>query len=120
MTRVVLVVDDEADIRAIARVALETIAGWRMIEATSGDQALAALAGGVPDAVLMDHLLTGEDGLMVAARLRQEAGLTGVPILMMSAASTAPTSDDVDGFIAKPFNPRTLAAQISAAAGWNA
>ena len=118
MTRVVLVVDDEADIRAIARVALETIAGWRMVEAASGDEALAALEEASPDVVLLDQLLTGEDGLTVAARLRHEAGLTDVPILMMSAATTAPRSDDVDGFVPKPFNPRTLAADIAAAAGW--
>ncbi len=120
MTRTILVIDDEPDLRAIARVALETLGGLRMLEAEDGDAAIAAVQREVPDAILLDHLLPGDDGLAVAARLRQLPALARTPILMMSAAPTPPASDDTDGFIPKPFAPRTLATQVAAAAGWDA
>ncbi|WP_084125272.1 response regulator [Demequina sp. NBRC 110054] len=120
MTRTILVVDDEPDLRAIARVALETIGGLRMIEAVDGDDALAAAGAETPDAILLDHLMPGDDGLTVAARLRALPSLARTPILMMSASPTPPVSDDVDGFVPKPFAPRTLAAQVATAAGWDA
>ncbi|WP_062205506.1 response regulator [Demequina salsinemoris] len=119
MTRTILVVDDEPDLRAIARVALEVIGGLTMVEASDGDDAVAAALEEVPDAVLLDHLLPGDDGLAVAARLRALPALARTPILMMSASPTPPVSDDVDGFIPKPFAPRTLAAQVADAAGWS-
>ncbi|WNM24686.1 response regulator [Demequina capsici] len=118
MTRTILVIDDEPDLRAIARVAIEVIGGWSMLEAASGDEAVAAARASRPDAVLLDHLLGGEDGLDVAARLRAEEGLGSVPILMLSASLSIPASEHVDGFLAKPFNPRTLADEVAAAAGW--
>lgn len=118
MTRTILVIDDEPDLRAIARVALETLGGWTMLEAEDGDAALAVAHDTVPDAILLDHLLPGEDGVAIARRLRAVPELGGVPLLMMTASPNPPLTDDFDGFIAKPFAPRTLAAVIAERAGW--
>ena len=119
MSRLVLVVDDEPDIRAIAQVALEVVGGLRCAEAACGNEAVAAARAERPDAVLVDLMLPGEDGVSIATRLRTEAGLAETPILLLTAAVSAPESDVIDGVLAKPFDPLTLADQIGALAGWS-
>ncbi len=120
MSRLVLVVDDEPDIRAIARVAIEIVGGLRCVEADCGDAAVAAAIAERPDAVLVDLMLPGEDGLGIATRLRGEVGLTDTPIVLLTAAASAPASDMIDGVLAKPFDPLTLSSDVAAIAGWPA
>ena len=114
-----MVIDDEPDIRAIARIALEVVGGMRCVEAECGDDAIAAALAERPDAVLVDLMLPGEDGVTIATRLRREAGLDHTPILLITAAAAHPESDVIDGVITKPFDPLTLAADVAAAAGWS-
>ena len=52
--RKVLIIDDEADIREVASLALELVAGWQVVTAASGAQGLAAAQSELPDAILLD------------------------------------------------------------------
>lgn len=118
----VLVVDDEADVRLVARVILEA-AGHRVVEAESGEAALRQLeSGAVPDVMLLDVRMPGIDGWEVLEHLRRNPGdFAELPVVIftadISAASQAPVEFDAhESFLGKPFDPEDLVARIAAAA----
>lgn len=110
----ILVVDDESEIRHIARVLLEG-AGHTVEEAGSGEEGLARLGrGDLPDVVLLDIRMPGIDGWEVLQRLRGSAGaLADLPVIIFTAersqAQLAATErGENQYFLAKPFVPRDL------------
>ncbi|WP_374374613.1 ATP-binding protein [Tabrizicola sp.] len=107
----VLVVDDIATNRLVASQLLAA-AGARVVEASSGPEALARLAQGGIDAVLLDLMMPGMDGAETLRRIRATHGRT-VPVVAMTADVLAIRSDDalrqaLDGFLPKPILPETL------------
>jgi two-component system OmpR family response regulator len=111
----VLVVDDDADLRASLNDMLSQ-AGFEVVEAADGQQMRAALAGGEPALVLLDLRLRGEDGLTLARGLRAQSA---VPLIMISGQSDE--TDRVlglelaaDDFLVKPFSARELVARVRA------
>jgi two-component system alkaline phosphatase synthesis response regulator PhoP len=114
MAASVLVVDDEAQIAAIARDYL-TRAGFQVTVAADGAAGLAVARQKRPDLVVLDLGLPRLDGLEVARALRRESD---VPIIMLTAR--VDESDRLRGFeigaddyITKPFSPRELVARVS-------
>jgi DNA-binding response OmpR family regulator len=114
----VLVVDDEASIRAMLR-DIATRAGHAVVEAANGAAALDAVDRWAPDAIVLDIDMPGLDGFEVLARLRGREATARVPILVLSARSGE--ADEVRAFDAgatdyatKPFRPRALAARLRA------
>jgi two-component system OmpR family response regulator len=109
----VLVVDDDAEIRALLGEYLERN-GFRVSLATDGREMRRALDSSRPDIVVLDVMLRGEDGLSLCRDLRAQSTL---PVIMLTARS-----DEVDriiglemgadDYLAKPFNPRELLARI--------
>jgi two-component system, OmpR family, alkaline phosphatase synthesis response regulator PhoP len=111
----ILVVDDEASIRTIARAYLEQ-AGFRVTCIDNGAEALRLALAEPPDLILLDLNLPGMDGIEVAARLREASD---VFIMMLTARSDE--SDRVaglrigaDDYLTKPFSPRELVARVEA------
>lgn len=110
-----LVVDDDAELRELTEAYLSQ-QGFRVRTVADATEMDAALAERLPDLVVLDLMLPGEDGLSIAKRLKQGGHL---PIIMLSAQG-----DDVDrivglevgadDYLAKPFNPRELLARIRA------
>lgn len=82
MSRTVLVVDDEPDMRFLARRYLER-AGWEVDEATSGEEAVDQCRGRAYDAIVLDQRMGGMSGIETALRLR-ELGI-GNPVAIFSA-----------------------------------
>lgn len=118
----VLVVDDEADVRLVARVILEA-AGYEVREADSGEAALDALDEGfVPDVLLLDVRMPGIDGWEVLDHLRRNPGnFADLPVVVFTAdiniAEQAPIAfDEHEFFLGKPFDPDDLVEQIRIAA----
>jgi DNA-binding response OmpR family regulator len=116
MTReTILVVDDEANIRDLARMYLEK-EGYQVETVTNGLDALAAVKQKPPDLIVLDLMLPEIDGWEVCRRVRTESNL---PILMLTARD-----DDIDkivglemgadDYLTKPFNPRELVARVRA------
>ncbi len=111
----ILLVDDEANIIALARLYLER-EGYQVSAASNGQQALAEAARLASDLVVLDIMLPDIDGFEVCRRLRAEGS---IPILMLSARR-----EDVDrivglelgadDYLCKPFNPRELVARVKA------
>lgn len=124
MNRRVLVVDDQADIRAIVRMSLETIAGWTVLTASSGAEAVDLATAEPLDCVLLDLRMPGTDVPATIARLRELPHTARVPVVLMTAMDTrgvgrtAARPPEVDAVVAKPFDPLTLAETIRSVLGW--
>jgi CheY-like chemotaxis protein len=86
--QVVLVVEDFEDNRFMLRKLLE-MAGYRVIEATDGEQAIVLAEQEQPALILMDLSLPRLDGLSATRQIRQHAQLSGVPIVAVSAHDSA-------------------------------
>src|SRR5258708_4601700 len=108
---VVLIVDDEPDVRLVARVVLAS-AGYDVREAASGEEALAQLTGpDLPDAVLLDVRMPGIDGWETLNRLRADQSELPVVIFTahMAARQDAPNPwKGYEHFLTKPFDPDGL------------
>lgn len=111
----ILVVDDEPSIREVVSIYLRR-AGYRVIVAQDGQQALQALDAEPPDLVVLDLMLPKVDGLEITRRLRA-AGDT--PIIMLTARREE--SDRIaglelgaDDYVVKPFSPQELVSRVKA------
>jgi CheY-like chemotaxis protein len=123
--RLILIIDDEDDIREVAALALETTAGWETITASSGPDGIRAAADPKrrPSAILMDVMMPGMDGPTAFRELQQKPEIAEIPVLLLTAKVQGVDQRrfaglGVAGVLFKPFDPLTLAAQISAALGW--
>jgi signal transduction histidine kinase len=115
----VLVVDDNADNRALAKATLED-EGYTVVLATTGDEGLAAFTSDRPDCVLLDIRMPGMDGIAACRRLRELPGGADVPILFVTAQRDLDTFDRAhdaggDDFITKPFRPTELLSRVTTA-----
>ena len=115
MERTILIAEDEADIRNILRLYLES-EGYRVVEAADGEQALEAAREQPPDLAILDVMMPKLDGLAVTRALRQRSD---IPILILSAKSQ--DNDKIlglnlgaDDYIAKPFNALEVVARVKA------
>ena len=120
MSRRVLLVDDEDDIREIARMSLSAVAGWEVVTAASGREALDAGAASAPvDAVLLDVMMPGLDGPSTLPLLREQPWGRDVPVVFLTAKVQPADRRALEalgaaGIVAKPFDPMTLAGDIEA------
>ena len=80
----VLIVDDEADMRRLARTALERN-GWSVVEAVDGEEGLAIVARAVPRVILLDLSMPVMDGFAFLQELRRRPGCERVPVVVLSA-----------------------------------
>ncbi|MGY1814792.1 response regulator [Blastococcus sp. SYSU D00820] len=124
MTRTVLVVDDEPDIRELARMALELVGELHVVVAESGDAATRLAEEVRPDAVLLDVQMPGMDGPATLAALRSGAAGAGVPVVFLTASvqrSQLRELEELDvvAVLAKPFDPMTLHQQLGEVLGWS-
>lgn len=113
----ILLVEDEDNI-AIAIEVLLTRAGYELLRVSSGDQALPNIRAQKPDLVLLDVTLPGLSGYEVCQRLRRDAELAHIPVLMMSArASEAEQRKGVamgaNAFLTKPFAMSDLLGSVA-------
>jgi len=110
----ILVVDDDPDIRRIAALALERIGGFRVELAAGGDEALAIVARGLPDVVLLDVTMPGKDG---PAKLRELPGAERLPVVFFTATSNEAEAERLRalgaaGVVPKPFDVADLPRRI--------
>lgn len=113
----ILHVEDEADIREIAHMALELIGGFEVLQAGSGAAALEVIEGFAPDLVLTDVQMPGMTGTETLAAIRSLPGFETIPGIYMTAKVMESERDALLGshdlgVITKPFDPTTLAEEI--------
>ncbi len=115
MERTILLVDDDPNILRVIRRGL-SFEGYRVVAATTGEEALAAARDGQPDLVVLDLMLPGIDGLEVCRRLRRAVD---TPILMLTARDQirdklAGFDAGSDDYLPKPFVFDELVARVRA------
>jgi CheY-like chemotaxis protein len=112
----VLIVDDDADIRALYRLILRR-EGLEVIEAKSGPEALAKAKTEAPALVLLDVMMPDMNGYEVCQRLRADPQTAHLPILLISAKATPTDRGNgklagADDFLNKTIEPRKLVARV--------
>jgi CheY-like chemotaxis protein len=120
----VLIIDDENDIREVAALSLETVAGWEVMVANSGAQGLARAIEHQPDAILLDVMMPGMDGPTTFRELRKNPATAHIPVLLLTAKVQGNDQRrfadlGVEAVLFKPFDPLTLSSQIAGVLGWN-
>ncbi len=123
MSRRILVIDDEEEIREVARVSLEIMGGWEVLTSRSGRDGLAAAAAEQPDAILLDVMMPEMDGPTTLRRLQANTSTRHIPVILLTArAYIAPETEfsglGATGVIAKPFDALNLASQVAQTIGW--
>jgi len=113
----ILHVEDEADIRAIARIALEEVGGFSVDLAESGEEALRKAEAWKPDLILLDVMMPGMDGPTTYRALRRSEATASIPVIFMTAKVQSHEVDQYKsmgalGVLAKPFDPMTLADEV--------
>jgi len=115
--KTVLVVDDDRPMRALCRASLEE-AGFRVLEAAGGEQALESVRDERPDLILLDIMMPGISGWEVTSALLADRSTDQIPIIFISARREL--ADRVRAFglgaqdyVTKPFDPTALAITVA-------
>lgn len=114
----VLVVEDEAALATMLRYNLEK-QGYRVAEASDGQEALTRIAEGTPDLVLLDWMLPSMSGIEVCRQIRRRPNTRDLPVIMVTARTedqdaVRALNTGADDYITKPFNMDGLLARIRA------
>lgn len=123
MRRRILLIEDEDDIREIACLSLETVAGWQTITARDGREGIAKAEAENPDAILLDVMMPDQDGPTTLQSLLSNDRTKHIPVIFMTAKVQASelrklAESGARGVIAKPFDPMRLPADVAAKLGW--
>ena len=122
MSKNILIVDDEEDVRAIAKLGLEMGAGWNVLTASSGQEALNVAVNHKLDVILLDMMMPDMDGRATLQQLKANPVTKKIPVILLTAKFQQSdrerfTDLDVAAIFAKPFRPLKLAEQISEVLG---
>lgn len=113
----VLVIDDEDDIRRVARIALGRVGGMEVVDTGRSEEATDLAARETPDAILLDVMMPGLDGPGTLAALRADARTAAIPVVFLTAKAMPVEIQRLRalgaaGVLTKPFDPMTLAAAL--------
>lgn len=113
----ILYVEDESDIQAVTKIALEDVGGFKLLACTSGEEALGVAISFNPDLILLDVMMPVMDGPTTLKALWELPELKDTPAIFMTAKVqpeeiAAFKSLGALGVITKPFDPMGLADQI--------
>ena len=121
-TKRLLVIDDEAHIREVIQTSLEIYADWEILPIGSAQQGLVQAEREQPDAIILDVTMPVTDGFTFLQQLRTNPATQSIPVVLLTAEpywdNSLLTTLGVAAVLTKPFNPLTLADEITAALGW--
>jgi len=109
----VLVVDDDPQVREVVRINLE-LEGYAVREAANGEEGLAALEEEAPDLILLDVMMPQVDGWEMLRRVQERHGVGSIPVVMFSGqldVGSEAAERGAQGFVGKPFDLRALIEQ---------
>jgi DNA-binding response OmpR family regulator len=114
----VLVADDEDDIRSLVSFRLKR-AGYDVISAADGEEALVLATTRLPDLVVLDMMMPKATGLEVMRSMREQSTTKDIPIILLTArAQEADVARGfeagADDYVKKPFSPQDLQARVQA------
>ncbi|PSR18598.1 two-component system response regulator [filamentous cyanobacterium CCP3] len=123
MSKRILVIDDELDIREVVCLSLEEFGGWQTDSAGSGWAGVQKAVTTAWDAILLDISMPDMDGFAVFSQLQAQPQTQTIPVVLLTA-KVLPSDRDrfaalgVAGVITKPFNPVTVWQQVAQILGW--
>ena len=122
--RRILIIDDEDDIREVAALSLESVAGWSVMTACSGAEGIVTAQAEQPDAILMDVMMPSMDGPTTFREMQRSPQIANIPVVLLTAKVQGVDQRrfaglGVAGVLFKPFDPLTLAEQMAATLGWS-
>ncbi|MFB2939421.1 response regulator [Aerosakkonemataceae cyanobacterium BLCC-F154] len=122
-TKTVLIIDDESDIREIAKVSLQLTRSWNVEGVSSGKEGLAIAIDKQPDLILLDVVMPEMDGLTTLKLLKENPFTQEIPVILLTATVKVATKQQyallgAKAVMIKPFDPGILADQIETAVGW--
>ncbi len=118
MSKSILIIDDEEDVKEIAQIGLEMAAYWSVVTASSGKEGLMLAETSQPDVILLDLMMPDWDGKETLKQLKANQKTANIPVILMTAKTQSAiaaelTKLDLVGVITKPFRPLQLPKQIS-------
>lgn len=120
-SKILAVDDNKDDLVFISALLNALIPGCTVTTAQSGDEGLRRAIAGSPDVILLDFVMPGMNGLEVCRRLKSDEKTRHIPVIMVTALKTDPTSRfkgleiGADAFLSKPIDNCELASQINVA-----
>ena len=123
MTKRILIIDDEADIREVARLSIEMSRDWQVLDAASGREGLAIAEREKPDVILLDVMMPDMDGPTTWQHLQDNPATESISVIFLTA-KVQPTERrryaqlGVKAVLVKPFDPLQLADRIVEAMEW--
>ena len=108
----VLVADDEHNIRHILDFSLHA-EGFQVIAALNGEEAFRLAAETLPDLVILDVMMPGQDGVETCRALKADERTSGIPVILLTALTgredrSAGSQAGADAYITKPFSPQKV------------
>jgi two-component system OmpR family response regulator len=115
----ILCVDDDPDILAIVRLALEVLGGYSLATCSSGEEGIRTAGAWRPDLIIMDVMMPELDGPAALKLLQQDGSVSDIPVVFMTARVAPAEVGEYKALgavdvIAKPFDPVTLPDQVRA------
>lgn len=122
-TKRVLIVDDDIGIRRIVELSLNSIAKWDVLSASSGAEGVAIAQTELPDAILLDVMMPGMDGIETFIEMQANPSTKPIPIILLTAKTKVSEQQQFDniaiaGVITKPFKAPQLVDQIRSILNW--
>lgn len=116
----ILHVEDDADIREIAQLALGLSDDFEVVQSASGEEALLVVQAFTPDVLLLDVMMPGMTGRQTLEKMRQIPALENTPAIFMTARAQNAEVEELRALgaaevISKPFDPMILGDQIKTA-----
>jgi CheY-like chemotaxis protein len=120
-----LIIDDEPDIRTVAAASLQLVGGFTVISAGSGEEGLMKARQEAPDAIILDLMMPVMSGRETLQALKRDPALSCIPVILLTAKVHGVQQDEwqhagAAGVLFKPFDPMKLAEQVSVILGWEA
>lgn len=113
----ILMVEDDADIRRVAVMALKFKGGFEVATAENGEEGLRKAKSDRPDVILLDSMMPVMDGPETCRRLKSDDELKDIPVIFLTAKSQKKEIEaglelGAVGYLVKPFDPMTLADEL--------
>ena len=124
LSKRILLIDDEPDVRRVVQTCLEKLAHWTAIAAASGAEGLLKAYAEKPDAIILDIMMPEMNGYMFLDALLAKPETRSIPVVFLTAKADLSELREyeelgVKGTISKPFNPLTLHREIATVLNWD-
>ena len=120
MTKRILIIDDDDDVREATQICLEITGGWKIITASSGGEGLVIAIAEQPDLILLDVMMPVMDGLETFSELQANTVTRSIPVILLTAKAQPAelrsfTQLQVSDVITKPYDPFSLSDRVAQA-----